>query len=349
MRSGNHYAPLFAGLAGDSFPCAAGGYGSRCPRARTSARQAPGVRHRQGRRRQVDGRARARDRGRAARAADDRRRAERAGARGARRSASTTAASARRSQLDGRPVRDLGRHGARAGGVPARARQAASATCSPRSRAFHALRAAHARDARADDDRQGVGAGAGPAPHRAARRRYDLVIVDAPATGHGLGALRAPRDVRRDRARRPDRPPGRARSTRRCATRRTRRCVAVALPEEMPVNETLDAARSAARRARAGARRASSSTRACPSASARDRRARSPTRSRRRPASRVARAALRAALSEHARASGQREQVARLAEGLGARAARAALPVRRPRCDRGGARHASPTRWRRVL
>ncbi len=68
---------------------------------------------------------------------------------------------------------------------------------------------------------------------------YDLVIVDAPATGHGLGLLRTPRTFR-DVAR--------VGPVRRQADiihsfvsdpRRTG-VVGVALPEEMPVNETLD-------------------------------------------------------------------------------------------------------------
>jgi anion-transporting ArsA/GET3 family ATPase len=67
---------------------------------------------------------------------------------------------------------------------------------------------------------------------------YDLVIVDAPATGHGLGLLRTPRTFR-DVAR--------VGPVRRQADiihsfvsdpRRTG-VVGVALPEEMPVNETL--------------------------------------------------------------------------------------------------------------
>ena len=33
------------------------------------------------------------------------------------------------------------------------------------------------------------------------RRTYDLVIVDAPATGHGVGFLQTPRTFRRDRPR----------------------------------------------------------------------------------------------------------------------------------------------------
>jgi anion-transporting ArsA/GET3 family ATPase len=68
---------------------------------------------------------------------------------------------------------------------------------------------------------------------------YDLVIVDSPATGHGLGMLRAPRtfgDV------------ARVGPIRRQADKihsfitdaRATGVLVVALPEEMPVNETLD-------------------------------------------------------------------------------------------------------------
>ena len=68
---------------------------------------------------------------------------------------------------------------------------------------------------------------------------YDLVIVDAPATGHGLGLLRAPRTYA-DAVR--------AGPIRRQAQQihsfivdqKQTGVVVVALPEEMPVNETLD-------------------------------------------------------------------------------------------------------------
>lgn len=75
---------------------------------------------------------------------------------------------------------------------------------------------------------------------RAARARpYDLVIVDAPATGHGVAMLKAPRtfsDI------------ARVGPIRRQADRihdfivdaRSTGVLVVALPEEMPVNETLE-------------------------------------------------------------------------------------------------------------
>jgi anion-transporting ArsA/GET3 family ATPase len=72
-----------------------------------------------------------------------------------------------------------------------------------------------------------------------ARDGYDTVIVDAPASGHGLGMLRTPRTfaslarvgpIRRQS----DRVQEFLEDSRRSAY------VAVALPEEMPVNETLE-------------------------------------------------------------------------------------------------------------
>ena len=76
-------------------------------------------------------------------------------------------------------------------------------------------------------------------PWTGAKLRYDLVVVDAPSTGHGLGILRTPRtfgDI------------ARVGPIRRQADkihdfivdRRQTGVVVVALPEEMPVNETLD-------------------------------------------------------------------------------------------------------------
>ena len=65
---------------------------------------------------------------------------------------------------------------------------------------------------------------------------YDLVIVDAPASGHGAALLRAPRDVRGDRARRADRQPG-ARGRR--LPQEDAGFVIVTMPAELPVSETL--------------------------------------------------------------------------------------------------------------
>jgi len=70
-------------------------------------------------------------------------------------------------------------------------------------------------------------------------RRYDLVIVDAPASGHGLGMLGTPRTFREAVKVGPiHRQAGIIHSF--LADRRTTGIVAVALPEEMPVNETVE-------------------------------------------------------------------------------------------------------------
>ncbi len=68
---------------------------------------------------------------------------------------------------------------------------------------------------------------------------YDLVIVDCPATGHGLGFLRTPRTFR-DAARVGpiSRQAGKIDAF--ITDRDSTGVVAVALPEEMPVNETVD-------------------------------------------------------------------------------------------------------------
>jgi anion-transporting ArsA/GET3 family ATPase len=68
---------------------------------------------------------------------------------------------------------------------------------------------------------------------------YDLVIVDAPSTGHGLGFLQTPRTFR-DAARVGpiSRQAGKIDAF--ITDRSSTGVVAVALPEEMPVNETVD-------------------------------------------------------------------------------------------------------------
>ena len=160
--------------------------------------------------------------------------------------------------------------------------------------------------------------------------RYDLVIVDAPATGHGVGMLTAPRTFAEIARVGPV--AGQGRQIHDTLTdRRHTGVVAVALPEEMPVNETLmlrDTLRSEMRMKldrivvnglypeRFGPRHRSTLARALDSAG-------TPPE----------RAALRAALSEHARAKGQREQLARLEEATGREPAR--LPfVFRPELGR---------------
>jgi anion-transporting ArsA/GET3 family ATPase len=144
--------------------------------------------------------------------------------------------------------------------------------------------------------------------------RYDLVIVDAPATGHGVATMRAPKTFADIARVGPIANQGRAMHAMITDSERTG-VVAVALPEEMPVNETLslrDSLRSelglgldrvvlnGVYEQRFSGRDASALRRAADTAGT--------------PA---ARAALHAALSEHLRASGQREQMARLEEGTG--------------------------------
>jgi anion-transporting ArsA/GET3 family ATPase len=70
-------------------------------------------------------------------------------------------------------------------------------------------------------------------------RPYDLVIVDAPATGHGVALLRAPRTFR-DVARVGPISRQADRIDSFISDRRTTGVVAVALAEEMPVNETIE-------------------------------------------------------------------------------------------------------------
>jgi anion-transporting ArsA/GET3 family ATPase len=69
-------------------------------------------------------------------------------------------------------------------------------------------------------------------------RPYDLVVVDSPATGHGLGMLRAPRtfgDIARVGPIR-----SQADKIHNFIVSERTGVLAVALPEEMPVNETLE-------------------------------------------------------------------------------------------------------------
>ena len=144
--------------------------------------------------------------------------------------------------------------------------------------------------------------------------RYDLVIVDAPATGQGVATMRAPRTFADIARVGPIANQGRAIDEMICDPGRTG-VVAVALPEEMPVNETLSLRDALARELGIDLDRvivnglyeerfpngdAVALARALDSAG-------TPT----------ARAALRAALSEQLRARGQREQVARLQQRTG--------------------------------
>jgi anion-transporting ArsA/GET3 family ATPase len=139
---------------------------------------------------------------------------------------------------------------------------------------------------------------------------YDLVIVDAPATGHGVGLLRTPQTFADIARVGPIAHQGRTIAAT-IADREFTGVVAVAIPEEMPVNETVNLCEALERdelevdlvvlnavypmrfgdgevEQLAGALRSSRS--------------------------RLSRSALSAALSEHTRALGQREQQLRLAD-----------------------------------
>jgi anion-transporting ArsA/GET3 family ATPase len=144
---------------------------------------------------------------------------------------------------------------------------------------------------------------------------YDLTIVDAPATGHGVGLLRTPRTFADIARVGPIAHQGRTIADT-IADPEFTGVIAVATPEEMPVNETMSLAGELARDelpldlvvvnalypARFGAIEIAELSEAL-------------TRTR----SALARSALRAALSEHARAATQREQRDRLRECVNGR------------------------------
>jgi anion-transporting ArsA/GET3 family ATPase len=141
---------------------------------------------------------------------------------------------------------------------------------------------------------------------------YDLVLVDAPATGHGVGFLRTPRTFSDIARVGPIARQGRA-IAETIADRSFTGVVAVSTPEEMAVNETLalqDALADEGLVLDAVILNALYPERfaECELSRLQDALATSD--------SRVARSAIRAALSEHARAETQREQQARLMEGL---------------------------------
>jgi anion-transporting ArsA/GET3 family ATPase len=142
---------------------------------------------------------------------------------------------------------------------------------------------------------------------------YDLVIVDSPAAGHGVGILRTPRTFAEIARVGPIAHQGRTIAAT-IADQSFTAVVAVTTAEEMPVNETLwlrDAlaaeslplhavivnARYPQRFSRADARKLAAA--------------------RQRASTPVARAALAAAVSEQARGAAQSAELARLADGLG--------------------------------
>ena len=138
---------------------------------------------------------------------------------------------------------------------------------------------------------------------------FDLAIVDAPATGHGIAMLRAPStyaSVARVG-------PIRRQALQIDAFLRDRKrtgVVVVALPEEMPVNETLDIERRLAEEMEMAIDRAVVNA-LYPERFTRDEaeRLRSVQREN---------GAVRAALAEHERVRGQRSQLRRLRRGLDA-------------------------------
>jgi len=144
---------------------------------------------------------------------------------------------------------------------------------------------------------------------------YDLVIVDAPATGHGVGLLRTPRTFADIARVGPIAHQGQTIADT-IADHEFTGVIAVATPEEMPVNETVVLAEELARdellldllvvNALYPARFESDEIDELNAALARTRSA-------------LARTALRAALSEHARAATQREQRDRLRDHVDAR------------------------------
>jgi anion-transporting ArsA/GET3 family ATPase len=142
---------------------------------------------------------------------------------------------------------------------------------------------------------------------------YDLVVVDAPATGHGVGIMRTPRMFAEIARVGPIAHQGRTIANT-IADGRFTGVVAVATPEEMPVNETFTLRDELVREglpldltivnAVYPARFEEDESAELAAALART-------------DSSLARSALRAALSEHARAETQRQQQARLRDGLG--------------------------------
>jgi anion-transporting ArsA/GET3 family ATPase len=142
---------------------------------------------------------------------------------------------------------------------------------------------------------------------------YDLVIVDAPATGHGVGILKTPRTFADIARVGPIAHQGRAIADT-LADREFTGLVAVATAEEMPVNETLTIKDELAREGLSldalivnevlPARFEESDLERLDAALVNDDPA-------------PLRGAIQAALSEHARARAQEEQLTRLQDGMG--------------------------------
>lgn len=151
----------------------------------------------------------------------------------------------------------------------------------------------------------------------AGTRPYDLVIVDAPATGHALGTLRAPRTFAAIAQVGPIASQGAAIDATLRDPHQTA-VVAVALPEEMPVTETLMLVRRL--RDELGIAPATVVANACLPARLGPRQARTVADALAglgASASAALRAALATALAERARSVEQRAQLERLTAGIG--------------------------------
>ena len=141
---------------------------------------------------------------------------------------------------------------------------------------------------------------------------YDLVIVDAPATGHGVGILRTPRTFADIARVGPIAHQGRQIAAM-IYDRRLTAVVAVATPEEIPVNETLSLREALAHEDLALELVIANGV--YPTRFA-DEQVGSLERALEHSEDALARAAVRAALSEHARGETQRAQLDRLRAGL---------------------------------
>jgi anion-transporting ArsA/GET3 family ATPase len=158
--------------------------------------------------------------------------------------------------------------------------------------------------------------------------RYDLVVVDAPATGHGVAMIRTPRQFAEIARVGPIAHQARTIDAF-VSNRKKTGVVAVALPQEMPVNETLQL-RDELQASGLGIDRVVANACYPQRFTARDAQALRAAADGQGP---LARSAVRAALSEQARAAEQRAQLRRLRDGFGQKAA--TLPfVFAPELDR---------------
>jgi anion-transporting ArsA/GET3 family ATPase len=147
-------------------------------------------------------------------------------------------------------------------------------------------------------------------------RRYDLVIVDAPATGHGVGFLETPRTFAKIARVGPMHAQAEILDAFICNHRRTGVAL-VALPEEMPVNESALLEQKLTEEVGVAVDRAYMNALYPERFSAEDaERLERSAANGNGGAAPAADAAIRAALSQHRRATEQRRQLARLREVL---------------------------------